>query len=190
MNIRLDFDPGKLPSFIDQLPTWQRELAHEVYNCFIREDGKWEKHYRNRKAVELFWQGKPVMDPPFEGRYRLDNALEDFAYMTFGKKVVFAFKDTSGKPYMQAECPLGTWGAGGLLANELNVLMLDIWRKAGNHFKDWRFSFTKTDANPRSLSCWIIRLHPKDFICSDGVWTTVTDKWYRLVERGRDGKDA
>ena len=154
MNIRLDFDPGKLPRFIDQLPTWQRELAHEVYNCGVHEDEKREEHGKNRKAVELFWQGEPVLDPPFEGRYRLDHALEDFAYMTFGKKVVFAFKDAPGKSCMQAECPLGTWGAGGLLANELHALMLDV------------------------------RLHPRDYVCSDGVWTAVTDKWCRLAERG------
>ena len=181
MNIRLDFDPCRLPSFIHCLPTWQRELAHEVYNAFINEDARRED-YRNRKAVELFWQGKPVMEPPYEGRYRLDHAMKDFACMTFGKPAAFGIRDTAGKLFMETECPIGAWSFNGLTANELHALMLDIWRKAGNWFMDWRFSFTKTDDNPRSSSRWIIRLHPKDFICSDGVWNTVTERWCELVE--------
>lgn len=183
MNIRLDFDPGKFPGFIDQMPTWQRELAHEVYNCFIQEDEKWEEHCKNRKAVELFWGGEPVQRPPYQGRYRLDQALEDFAEAEFGKDITVVCTDTSGKPYLQAEIPLGTWLPGGLMVNDFHVMMRSVWEKAGRFFGDWRFSFTIEERNPKIASSWIVRLHPKDFVCSDGVWNTVTEKWCELVKK-------
>ena len=162
---------------------WQKFLAWEVYDRSVSDFKSSEEEIRNRKAVELFWSGEPVMRPPYEGRYRLDHALNDFAKMDLDKRITAVCTNTSGEPYLQAEIPLGAWRPGGLTLNEFHVMMRHLWEQAGRFFRNWRFSFTIEERNPRSASCWIVRLHPKDFICSDGVWNTVTDRWCELSKK-------